>query len=286
VWRFDLTGSDPTTWAASSTPLFTTQSGQPITSQLLVVSVNTVGSLPRLLIEFGTGERTQITNLGPATFASGVQSIYGVWDWNLSAWNALEPGAAYAALTASTAATGLSSPFILSSTNLAAQTLHSSGNGTVDGTNVPVCWQGSSLLCPNPNSQFGWFANLPTSSEQVIFNPVFFQGGFVVNTTIPANNVATSCTSNLDTGFTYALSVANGGVFTNTFPTFSINGTLISDPIEAGVATNAAGSVYVVTTAQGTANVVYQTISGTPGAQQVNLPTNIKAKRLTWIEQR
>jgi type IV pilus assembly protein PilY1 len=286
VWRFDLTGSDPTTWAASSTPLFTAQSGQPITSQLLVVSVNTVGSLPRLLIEFGTGERTQITNLGPATFAGGVQSIYGVWDWNLSAWNAMEPGAAYAALTASTAATGLGSPFILSSTNLAAQTLHATGNGTVDGTNVPVCWQGSSLLCPNPNSQFGWFANLPTSSEQVIFNPVFFQGGFVVNTTIPANNVATSCTSNLDTGFTYALSVANGGVFTNTFPTFSINGTLISDPIEAGVATNAAGSVYVVTTAQGTANVVYQTISGTPGAQQVNLPTNIKAKRLTWIEQR
>jgi type IV pilus assembly protein PilY1 len=142
------------------------------------------------------------------------------------------------------------------------------------------------LLCAGPNSQFGWYANLPSSSEQVIFNPVFFQGAFVVNTIIPANNVATSCSSTLDTGFTYALSVANGGVFTNTFPTFTMNGTLITDPIEAGVATNAAGSVYVVSTPQGTANIVYQTISGTPGAQRINIPSNVKAKRLTWIEQR
>jgi len=98
--------------------------------------------------------------------------------------------------------------------------------------------------------------------------------------------VATSCSSNLDTGFTYALAVANGGVFTNTFPTFTMNGTLITDPIEAGVATNAAGSVYVVQTPEGKANIVYQTISGTPGAQRINIPSNVKAKRLTWIEQR
>jgi type IV pilus assembly protein PilY1 len=156
--------------------------------------------------------------------------------------------------------------------------------GAVNGTNVPVCWQGSTLPCSG--NQFGWYANLPGSSEQVIFNPVFFQGAFVVNTIIPANNVATSCSSNLDTGFTYALAVANGGVFTNTFPTFTMNGTLITDPIEAGVATNAAGSVYVVQTPEGKANIVYQTISGTPGAQRINIPSNVKAKRLTWIEQR
>ena len=284
VWRFDLTSNDPANWASAATPLFTAQSGQPITSQLLVISVNTPGSPSRLMIEFGTGERTQITNLAAAQFVSGTQSIYGIWDWNLSAWNAMEPGAAYAGLAP--AATGIASPYTLSAANLAAQTLTPTSNGTVDGTNVPVCWQGSTLLCAGVNNQFGWYANLPTSSEQVIFNPVFFQGAFVVNSTVPANNVATSCTSNSDTGYTYALSVANGGVFTNTFPTFTMNGTLITDPIEAGVATNAAGSVYVVTTAQGTANVVYQTISGTPGAQRINIPSNIKAKRLTWIEQR
>jgi type IV pilus assembly protein PilY1 len=284
VWRFDLTSNDPNNWASANSPMITTQSGQPITSQLLVISVNTVGSPPRLLIEFGTGARAQINNLGPAQFASGTQSLYGVWDWNLSAWNAMEPGATYASLAQ--AATGLSAPFTLSNANLAAQTLTPTANSTVDGTNVPVCWQGSTTVCGGTNNQFGWYANLPGSSEQVIFNPVFFQGAFVVNSIIPANNVATSCTSSLDTGFTYALAVANGGVFTNTFPTFTMNGTLISDPIEAGVATNAAGSVYVVSTVEGTTNVVYQTISGTPGAQKVNIPNNIKAKRLTWIEQR
>jgi len=286
VWRFDLTSTNPSNWAAASTPLFTTQSGQPITSQLLVVSSTITGGSPRLFIEFGTGARTQLTNLTPVQYATGTQSIYGVWDWNLSAWNAMEPGSTYSNLAATPAATGLSSPFTLSSANLAAQTLTpNTSTGVVDGTNVAVCWQGTAT-CGGTDNQFGWYANLPGASEQIIFNPVFFQGALIVNSTVPANNVATSCTSNLDTGYTYALAVANGGVFTNTFPTYTKNGTLITDALEAGVETNATGSVYVVTTAQGTANIVYQTISGTPGAQRLNIPSNVKAKRLTWIEHR
>jgi type IV pilus assembly protein PilY1 len=293
IWRFDLTSNDPTKWAAASTPLFTTPSGQPITSQLLVVSLNTVGSRPRLVIEFGTGRRNQINNLGPEQFASGTQALYTVWDWNLSAWNALQPGVTYAALDS--ASTGLSSPYVVSTSNLQAQTLSVNvasktsadpGGTVIDGTNIAVCWQGNTASCAHGNTQFGWYANLPSTGEQVIFNPVFFQGALLVNTIVPANNVATTCDANLDSGFTYALAVGNGGVFTNAFPTFSVNGTLISDAIEAGVKTNAAGSVYVVNTPEGKANVVYQTISGTPGAQQINIPSNIKAKRLTWIEQR
>ena len=75
-------------------------------------------------------------------------------------------------------------------------------------------------------------------------------------------------------------------MFTNTFPTFSVQGVLVADSIEAGVMTNATGSVYVVMTGQGTLNFVYQTISGTPGTQEANIPSNTKAKRLTWIERR
>ncbi len=103
---------------------------------------------------------------------------------------------------------------------------------------------------------------------------------------MPANNVVTTCTSNLDKGFTYALAVANGGVFTNTFPTYTKNGTIVTDAQEAAVETDATGSVYFVNTPQGKLNIVYQTISGTPGAQQLNIPANVKAKRLTWIERR
>jgi type IV pilus assembly protein PilY1 len=284
VWRFDLTSSNPSNWAAAAAPLFTTQSGQPITTQLLVISSNISGGSPRLLIEFGTGQRTQLTNLAPVQYASGVQSLYGIWDWNLSAWNALASGAPYATLAPT--ATGLASPYTLTYANLQAQTLtvNSSNDGVVDGTNVAVCWADTTTC--TTNTEFGWYANLPSSSEQIIFNPVFYQGAFVVNSTVPANNLATSCTSNLDTGYTYVLSVANGGVFSKAFPTFTKNGTLITDSIEAGVQTNATGSVYIVTTAEGTSNIVYQTISGTPGAQQVNIPSNTKAKRLTWIERR
>jgi type IV pilus assembly protein PilY1 len=307
VWRFDLTSSNENQWGITNAggisvnalsggggpgvPLFTTQSGQPITSQLLVVS-SLVSGYPRLMLEFGTGQRTQLTNLAPVSYVGGTQSMYGVWDWNLSNWNAMAPAANYQSLTAGN--TGLGAPYTVTRSNLTGQTLtpnastvpSGGGNATVvDGTNAPICWQGSTA-CGSGNSQFGWYADLPFTNEQIIFNPVFYQGGFLVNSTVPANNSLVSCNNNQDTGYTYALNVANGGVFTNTFPTYTPNGTVVTDAQEAGVQTNATGSVYIVTTAEHTINIVYQTISGTPGAQKINLPPNTKAKRLTWIEKR
>lgn len=207
VWRFDLTSNSESNWAAGAAPLFTTQGGQPITSAVLAVSSIVTGGAPRVLIEFGSGERTQITNLAPAKYASGTQSIYGVWDWNMTAWNALAPGAAYASLAASGATTGLSAPYTVTTSNLLAQTLTLNANSvTVDGTNISICWVGSLTACGT--GTFGSYADLPGASEQVIYNPVFYQGQFIVNSTVPANNVATSCTSNLDEGFTYALNIA------------------------------------------------------------------------------
>ena len=285
VWRFDLTSNTESNWAAATAPLFTTQSGQPITTQLLVVSSTVAGGAPQVLVEFGTGERTQLTNMGPVQYVSGTQSLYGVWDWNMSEWNTLEPGSAYSSLAATTTATGLTSPYTVTASNLTAQTLTANANGvTVDGTNVAVCWQGSLTACGT--GTFGWYANLPSASEQIIYNPVYYQGSFIVNSTVPANNVATSCTSNLDTGYTYVLNIANGGVFTNVFPTYTKNGTVVTDSIEAGVLTNATGSVAIVNTPQGITNLVYQTVPGIPGTQQPNIPSNTKAKRLTWIERR
>jgi type IV pilus assembly protein PilY1 len=142
-------------------------------------------------------------------------------------------------------------------------------------------------VCTSGNNKFGWYVNLPGTSEQVIFNPVYYQGALIVDSTVPANNTPTSCSSSLDTGFTYILNVANGGVFNDAFPTFINNqGTTANDPLAAGVQTNATGSVYVVTTPQKTSNIIYQTVTGTPGSQQVNIPPNTKSKRLTWVEKR
>jgi type IV pilus assembly protein PilY1 len=324
LWRFDLTAADPSLWGVtnangvsinasatastatglgagangngggSAAPLFKTKSGQPIATQVLVISNTVTGGAPRLLVEFGTGQRTQITNAGAASYVQGTQSMYGVWDWHLSAWNAVS-GSQYNSLTTSpTNTTGLTSPFTLAYSNLQSQTLAitaatlGTANQVVDETTTnPVCWQGGTA-CSSNNNKFGWYADLPSTQEQVIFNPVFFQGAFLVNTTVPATNVPTACTNNQDTGFTYALNISSGGAFSSAFPTFKDpkTGVLLSDSTSAAVQTNATGSVYVVQTVQGKPNIVYQTVSGTPGAQQVNIPSNTKAKRLTWIELR
>jgi type IV pilus assembly protein PilY1 len=306
VWRFDLTSATPSNWAASSAPLFTTPSGQPISTQLLAISSTATGSPQKLMIEFATGQRTQLTNAATVSFASGTQAIYGIWDWNMSAWNAMS-GTKYASLAAT--ATGLSSPYTIpvpstttSTSSLTAQTFtinttNSAQAGIVDGTNVVVCWLGSNA-CSTGNNKFGWYANLvggvttPAGlQEQVIFSPVYFQGAILVDSTVPANNTPTSCSANLDAGFTYVLNATNGGIFSNAFPTFepttgNFANTLANDPIAAGVQTNATGSVYVVTTAQKTANIIYQTVTGSPSSQQVNIPPNTKSKRLTWVEKR
>jgi type IV pilus assembly protein PilY1 len=273
VWRFDLTSSDPSKWASSSNPLFTTPSGQPITSQLLAVAAFVPGG-QIVLIEFGTGQRTQITNVNPVAYASGTQTLYGIWDWNMKGWNGLSTAVQYQSLVA--ASTGLTSPYTLSQSNLQAQTFTDAGNGVREGTNNAVCWQGTSGCT---SGKFGWYANLPGSSEQIIYNPVFFQGAFIVNSTVPANNIATSCTTNLDSGFTYIVSVLNGGVFKNTFPK-------VNDTIVAGIETDATGSANVVNTIENQTNIVYQTVNNDHGAEKFNVPTNTKAKRLTWIQLR
>jgi type IV pilus assembly protein PilY1 len=326
MWRFDLTSATPSQWGVtnasgasinkptgtaagqggggSPTPLFAARSSsgqiQRITTQPLVISNLVPGAGQFLLIEFGTGQRTQISNAAPESFLNGTQALYGVWDWNLSAWNALS-GIQYFTVAAST--TGLASPFALGLANLTQQTLTpNASNGTVNGTNATICWSGTASCGTTGNNSFGWYANLPGTSEQIIFNPVFFQGSMLVNSSIPAVNAATSCTINTDTGFTYALNIANGGVFNNAFPTFSftnpatnISTGVIGDPTAAGVETNATGSVFVVNTAQ-SSNIVFQTVSGTVSGGSsgigtgnstvLNVPSNTLAKRLTWVERR
>ena len=311
VWRFDLTSTNPANWVVSPGPLFTTLTGQPITTQLQTISSTATGSPQKLMIEFATGARTQVTNVLPESFTSGTQAIYGIWDWNFSAWNAIS-GTQYASLTANTTATGLSSPFTIpapSTTTTAAasrltqqtftvNTSNSASAGIIDGTNVAVCWQGGTVCGATGNNKFGWYANLiggvtsPSGlTEQVIFNPVFFQGALIVDSIVPANNIPTSCSANLDSGFTYVLNVTNGGVFNDAFPTFAPTtgnfiGTPANDPTAAGVETNATGSVYVVNTMEGKANIIFQTVSGTPSSQQINVPANTQSKRLTWVEHR
>ena len=76
-------------------------------------------------------------------------------------------------------------------------------------SNNTVCWSGASA-CASGNNKLGWLIDLPDSSEQVIYNPIVYNGALVVNTTVPANNAPFSCNNNLPTGWTMAMSPATG----------------------------------------------------------------------------
>ena len=102
IWKFDLTNTDPSQWSVTKVggtpqPIYSTCAStsaactaSPITTQLLVASV-AAAPYPRVLVEFGTGKQVQATQNASATYQNSAQSLLGVWDWNMSSWNALSP---------------------------------------------------------------------------------------------------------------------------------------------------------------------------------------------------
>ncbi len=315
VWRFDLTSNNPANWGikrcldaacetTSTAPLFTTPSGQPITTQLVVASGATPAGAQTLMIAFGTGQKFPFTNTGSTSFATGTQALYGIWDWAMANWNS-KSTTQYAALAPTS--TGLSS-YTLTYANLQEQQFTVNTSGCTSGTsgtsstsscgdrdiaaNAVVCWQGSSA-CSGTNNQFGWYVDLPGTGstgteaatqlpEQIVFNPELVDGAFVVNSTIPPSNTLLSCTTAAQTGYTYALQVLSGGALNNFFP-------LYNDYIAAGVATNATGTSFPVQTANGENWLVFQTYQ--PGATppsplEISPASNSTGHRITWTELR
>jgi type IV pilus assembly protein PilY1 len=282
IWRFDLTSSNPAAWRASASPLFTTPGGQPITTKLVAALTPANSGPPRVMIDFGTGSATPFSNIAPQTYASGGQSLYGVWDWNmggLSGWNS-KGSTQYASLTA---------PQAFAVSDLVVQTITTTGT-TRSITNNPVCWQGSTD-CASGNSQFGWTVALPGSGEQIVFSPTLDVGLFIVNTLIPATNMPFTCASQLASGFTMAISPTSGGSFTNSVFADPTTGSFLTKNI-SGMEWSGTGSGSVVTgggTGALGSNVYFitQTVSGTPlPPQQINPPGGKKGGRLTWIERR
>jgi len=260
VWRFDLTSGTPSNWAAASAPLFTAASGQPITTSLLVTTdVAPAGT--QILVSFGTGQQTQVTNTTPVSYASGSQSLYTVWDWNMTTWNSnSQVQLASLSDSAFTTLTGLSSPYTLTPKNLTTQTLtDNAAANTVDISSSTICWAGTTTFTGTgaANTSFGWSAALPGTSEQIIYNPELVGTTFVVNSVVPANNSPLACTTSVNAGFTYGIGLVNGGVSGsggtgNKTSTFFPS---INDTSAVGVGTNATGTSLVVTTST-TNNVV------------------------------
>ena len=298
VWRFDLTSSSESNWALTPGPLFQAPGGQPITTQLVVASgAPSPGMQQQLMILFGTGQKVPLTNASAGSYASGTQSLYGVWDWNMNAWNA-SSSAQYAALAP--AATGLSTTnYALAQANLQAQTvtINSSTQDRDIASNATVCWAGQPQCATT--QQFGWYLNLPGSQEQIIFSPELVAQALTVNSIVPANNTPVSCSILSDTGFTYVVSVMNGAAFNQVFlpPAEAINPGVNTnqaylDPHAIALQTNATGSSFITTNSGGTQYLVYETnqmggnnslLGGTLG---LNLPPNVIGRRLSWTERR
>jgi type IV pilus assembly protein PilY1 len=299
VWRFDLTSATETSWALTPGPLFKTPAGQPITTALVAASgAPNPGMQQQLMILFGTGQKTALTNTSPATYSPAAQSMYGVWDWNMAAWNA-HASARYASLAAS--ATGLStSNYYVAPANLQAQTVTvNAGTQNRDiTTNASVCW--ASLSSCAGNKQFGWSLNLPGAQEQIVFSPELVAQALTVNSLVPAVYSRTACTNLADTGFTYVVSAMSGGAFRQVFlpPSQVLNSAVNTDPRYIDTAaiamqTNATGSSFITLNGAGTRYLVYETDQTQGGGNNIasgslglNLPPNTTGRRLSWVERR
>jgi type IV pilus assembly protein PilY1 len=303
LWRFDLTSNIETSWAVTPGPVFKTPAGQPITTAIVAASgAPSVGMQQFLMLMFGTGQKVPLTNTNPATYSAGTQDLYGVWDWNMTAWNSVST-ATYAAITA--ANTGLvAGNHTMAKANLQQQVV------TIDPTtknrdianNASICW--AALSTCSSNKQFGWYIDLPGTQEQIIYSPELVAQALTVNTIVPAANSPTSCANLSDTGFTYVLSALTGAAFNQVFlpPSEATNSAVNTDPRYTDVhaiamQTNATGSSFITGNAAGTRFLVYETnqveggagnggnniLGGTLG---LNLPPNTSGRRLTWIEMR
>ncbi|MGH8170638.1 MAG: pilus assembly protein [Steroidobacteraceae bacterium] len=283
VWRFDLTGKNESSWAVSTGPLFKTPSGQPITTQVVPEFV-TVSGATQVMLFFGTGRKFPLTNASATSYATTAQSFYAVWDWNMSAWNALH-SSQVSALTATQATTiaGLTSPYTLGTANLAnrAMTVDASGNRTFSTTAV-VCYAGKTI-CGTGNTQFGWYMNAPgtntgygmTTHEQFVFNPLILSTVVIFNSVVPAIDSPLACSSDLDTGWSYALDVRTGDAISGFWQGYSSS--LPSNT--GGYQSNATGTMYYAGGA-----VIYQDTGGQHHAPHVPLPPDISGGRETWVQ--
>ena len=287
VWRFDLTSSDPSNWTVDSTPVFTTPGGQPITTQVLVASIPSALGLPRVIVSFGTGEEYPFTNTSAASYASGQQSLYGVWDWNMSSWNA-KGSQQMASLSASNPVTvaDLQPQSVVATV---ASPTGGVGSGYRVISNNSICWRGDAS-CAN-TGQMGWVLNLPSAGEQVVYNPTLQSGAFVVNTLIPAVGSPTNCETLSPTGWTMAVSIATGGAFNAPiFVTPSHAYVIYNDAPVNGIQLNATGTPTEVTTSVANAAtplgayLVMQTVDSKGALVGFNPGAAIEGRQVTWAE--
>ena len=296
LWRFDLTAAAATSWTVGASPLIATS--KPITVSPVIGAVSPATGAARVVVSFGTGRKVNQTLSSAAKFATGTQSLYGVWDWDMASWNG-KSATKYAALTGTNT---------IDNSTLTVQTAtdYTGSNGNISGyrtvTRNAVCWKGSTTCTTaSDNKMYGWKLDLPVSSEQIVFDPVLAFGLVVVNTTIPAVDQSVSCASQPASGFTMALALEGGAPPTSFFGSTTNNYTPANSQVVAGIGLSATGSPLFFTTGTGknttttminnstqtgSTDASGNTINGGAQANQVDPTGSGKGKRLTWVKVR
>lgn len=277
VWRFDLTSSTPSNWSAGATPVFS--AGQPITTAV-TVSSTTKNEVYRVILNFGTGRLYPQTLDKIAGSATGDHYLYGIWDADMSGWNAKSTFAYESIASASTVAvTDLLTRTITDYTYTDA-VRGINGVRTVSGETL--CWKGSTL-CTTGNNKLGWRMKLPGSHEQIFYNPVFRDGFVTFNTAIPEVAQLLSCDTQAAAGYTIALPPDTGVPAKSYFaelPSGQFGGNEV-----AGIGTSGVGSTLSVSTGNST-YLITQTNEGKAKAFKVDPSANANYKRITWIKRR
>lgn len=323
VWRFNLTSTNPADWhvstygGASGTPLYTAINGagvpQPITTQIQVVSIPS--DLPtgqpqnRLLILFGTGRLLSTSDSTPDLTSSGVQSLYGIWDWGMYNWDkgytttngVVVPASArlYAYLKT---APSISRSSLLQQ-SISSETYSTNSNqvqvGLRQTTQYSVQWADIANGTGTLGSEYGWYMDLvsPVKSyqgEMVVYNPDIQSGVFVVNTTILGQQSVT-CGVNDNGGWTMALDPSNGAMLQ--FNAYAINNiadysgafeTKNSSTIQgtySGITVGAVGSPAYITY-NGATYMVVSTASGKTKLIKTGFGAQNYNERVSWLELR
>jgi type IV pilus assembly protein PilY1 len=241
---------------------------------------------PGVLVSFGTGQQYAQTLTSATQYATGAQALYGIWDWNMTGWNAKsKPASQYAALSA---------PQTVNSAALQSQSVTGTkaGKGVISDyrtvSSIKVCWKGSAI-CPGgsiANTRLGWTLALPASTEQVIYNPTVAYGIFFVNTSIPAVTQPLSCETRPAAGYTMAVALESGGA-TKTSVFADASGIFVNTAgaLLSGIGLSATGTPSIVT-ARSRPFLVQQTTAGKPVVTVINPVANAKGGRVTWVKLR
>lgn len=269
------------------------------------------------MLFFGTGEKFPVTTTSATSYSTSQQSFYGIWDWNMSGWNANN--------TSPFVSLSTDPPGTLTPANLQEQLVTydaSSQEPSIEQAYL-VCYAGSTDCntttlgdqesSTSSNNQYGWYIDFPGTSsgygaetyEQEIYNPVLVGSDIQFNSILPAIDSPLMCTTDQNEGWSYALNVQNGtpsSGFWGTSATLNNGNTTTLNGTTIAVQLNASGSSSVVT-AQGTStsggsgssssttftntDLIFQSMNGGPGApQQVTPGANVTGYRESWIQLR